>query len=231
MNYENTANEMAKKLMEYNRDFSDSTKEIFEETKALTNLFKKLQESEEFEPLVHHLDTMFMHDTFSISENPLERTMRILDEMNYPYNEYCAMWIVHNWKEEHYDCWEEMEINEDDIKTYWFDFISEKVFTETFINRRFIGVSNGSSMAGTMIIYETDAPATELKELEEKTNRINMDENSYEDVSNWFEPLKSKGYVFNYVAEHDHVSPYGTSKMWLENIYSDIQELYYIENQ
>lgn len=65
-----TPREMAEKLMEFNRDFStDSTCGKENEEKELdyvTELFEKLQESEEFNVLAHHLDLMFMDSAFDL---------------------------------------------------------------------------------------------------------------------------------------------------------------------
>lgn len=62
--YEYTPREMAKKLMEFNRDFSDSEVDISEEIKYLEDIFEELQESNKFEILAHHLDEMFMNSVF-----------------------------------------------------------------------------------------------------------------------------------------------------------------------
>jgi hypothetical protein len=56
---------MAEKLMEFIRDFSDSDEDIELEKIYVTDLFTKLQNSEEFDVLAHHLDTMFMHKEFN----------------------------------------------------------------------------------------------------------------------------------------------------------------------
>lgn len=62
--YEYTPREMAEKLMEFNRDFSDYEEEVNHETEYVAELFEKLQKSEEFNVLAHHLDLMFMNDVF-----------------------------------------------------------------------------------------------------------------------------------------------------------------------
>ena len=64
MEFEYTPRQMAEKLMEFIRDFSDSEEEIANETDSITEAFDKLQKSEEFNALVHHLDIMFMDDVF-----------------------------------------------------------------------------------------------------------------------------------------------------------------------
>lgn len=62
--YEHTPRQMAEKLMEFNRDFSDNEEETKHETEYVAELFDKLQKSEEFNALAHHLDLMFMDDVF-----------------------------------------------------------------------------------------------------------------------------------------------------------------------
>lgn len=64
MEYEYTPREMAEKLMEFNRDFSDNEEEIKEETEYVAELFDKLQKSDKFNILAHHLDLMFMDEMF-----------------------------------------------------------------------------------------------------------------------------------------------------------------------
>lgn len=63
-NYEHTPRQMAEKLMEFNRDFSDNQEEVEYETECVTELFEKLQKSEEFNVLANYLDLMFMNDVF-----------------------------------------------------------------------------------------------------------------------------------------------------------------------
>lgn len=62
--YEYTPRQMAEKLMEFNRDFSDNEEELKHETEYVAELFDKLQKSEKFNALAHHLDLMFMNDVF-----------------------------------------------------------------------------------------------------------------------------------------------------------------------
>ncbi len=63
--YEYTPMQMAEKLMEFNRDFSDSTEDIQNEKEYVAELFEKLQNSNEFNILAHYLDTMFMDEIFN----------------------------------------------------------------------------------------------------------------------------------------------------------------------
>lgn len=63
--YEYTPTQMAEKLLEFNRDFSDSAEDIQNEKEHVTELFEKLQNSNEFNILAHYLDTMFMDEVFN----------------------------------------------------------------------------------------------------------------------------------------------------------------------
>ena len=69
--YEHTPRQMAEKLMEFIRDFSDYEEDIKIETDYVTELFDKLQKSDEFNVLAHHLDIMFMDEVFK--NNDLEQ--------------------------------------------------------------------------------------------------------------------------------------------------------------
>lgn len=62
--FEHTSKEMADKLMEFNRDFSDDSETIVEEAEYLIGVFDQLKKSEDFNILAHHLDTMFMDSAF-----------------------------------------------------------------------------------------------------------------------------------------------------------------------
>lgn len=64
--FEYTPEQMAEKLIEFNRDFSDDAELLAEEKVYVAELFDKLQKSEEFEVLAHHLDLMFMDKVFSL---------------------------------------------------------------------------------------------------------------------------------------------------------------------
>lgn len=67
--FAHTPRQMAEKLIEFQRDFTDGwddEKAISDETKCLEKLFDELQKSEEFEILAHHLDDMFCNSVFDI---------------------------------------------------------------------------------------------------------------------------------------------------------------------
>ena len=75
--YEHTPREMAEKLMEFNRDFSDSEADISEEIKYLEDMFEELQESNKFEILAHYLDEMFMNSVFKLKRMVINLDLKI----------------------------------------------------------------------------------------------------------------------------------------------------------
>ena len=67
--FAHTPRQMAEKLIEFQRGFTDGwddEKAISDETKCLEKLFCELQKSEEFEILAYHLDDMFCSSVFNI---------------------------------------------------------------------------------------------------------------------------------------------------------------------
>jgi hypothetical protein len=66
--YEYTPEESAQKLLEFNRDFSDTMENYEEELQFVTELFSDLQKSKKFEVLAHYLDLMFMDDVFNFKK-------------------------------------------------------------------------------------------------------------------------------------------------------------------
>lgn len=95
--------------------------------------------------------------------------------------------------------------------------------------KRLISLSDGTSMGDLVIIFETDAPVEELKTLEKISCDVYINGGYSEDIPIWADILRAKGYVFDYVDEHQHVSVYRTSSEWIENKYPQIEEHYYIE--
>lgn len=77
MEFRYSPREMAEKLMEFNRDFSDNEAEVAKETEHVAELFEKLQKSEEFNALAHHLDLMFNDDIFNFEEEPMMNDVKI----------------------------------------------------------------------------------------------------------------------------------------------------------
>ena len=65
MKFEHKPKEMAEKLMEFIRYLSDYEEDVENEIPYVVELFEKLQSSEEFNVLAHHLDVMFMDDVFN----------------------------------------------------------------------------------------------------------------------------------------------------------------------
>ena len=98
-------------------------------------------------------------------------------------------------------------------------------------NTRRIGLNEGTGMGDILYIFDTNAPKEELKELEKVSCEAYISGNGEEDVPIWADVLSDKGYIFNWVADHQHISPYGDSKSWKENNYPEVTEIYTIENQ
>ena len=88
---------------------------------------------------------------------------------------------------------------------------------------RYITLMDGVGMGDMVIVFKTNAPIDELKTLEKISNDG--------DVPIWGKVLTDKGYVFEYIDSHQHITPYGTSKEWLEEKYPQITEHYCIDNQ
>jgi hypothetical protein len=63
--YEHSAEDMARKLLEFNRDFSDFDEDIQAECESLTAIIEELRESDKYNSLMQHLDIMFMDDAFN----------------------------------------------------------------------------------------------------------------------------------------------------------------------
>lgn len=98
-------------------------------------------------------------------------------------------------------------------------------------DRRLVTLSDGTGMGDRLYIFSTNAPVEELKKLEDESCKVYLEGRSVSEVPIWADVLYDKGYTFEYVTEHQHVSPYGTSSGWLEKNYPDIKENYVIENQ
>ena len=96
---------------------------------------------------------------------------------------------------------------------------------------RLIALSDGTDMGGELYVFKTNAPSEVLSELEKISCDIFINGGDYEDVPIWENVLQEKGYEFSFVDSHTHVTPYGTSRSWLEENYGEINEKYTIENQ
>lgn len=77
--FAHTPRQMAEKLIEFQRDFTDGwddEKAISDETKCLEKLFCELQKSEEFEILAYHLDDMFCNGVFNMRNKHVENVCK-----------------------------------------------------------------------------------------------------------------------------------------------------------
>lgn len=96
---------------------------------------------------------------------------------------------------------------------------------------RLITLCDCTDMGGELIVFKTNAPESELKELERVSCEVYLNGGDYEDVPIWANVLAKKGYICEFVASHQHITPYGTSSQWLEDKFPEITETYTIENQ
>ena len=96
---------------------------------------------------------------------------------------------------------------------------------------RLVTLTDGTGMGDELLVFKTDAPVEELKELERISCQAYIDGGEYEDVPIWTDVLTDKGYMFECIASHPHITPFATSSKWLENNYPNITERYVIENQ
>ena len=77
--FAHTPRQMAEKLIEFQRDFTDGWDDedaVSCETKCLEKLFGELQESEEFEILAYHLDDMFCNGVFNMRNKHVENVCK-----------------------------------------------------------------------------------------------------------------------------------------------------------
>ena len=86
-------------------------------------------------------------------------------------------------------------------------------------------------MGDEMIVFMTNAPIERLKELEKQSCQVYINGGSYDDIPIWADVLIGEGYVFEYVDDHQHITPFRSSGEWLEDEYPEIIEKYIIENQ
>lgn len=97
--------------------------------------------------------------------------------------------------------------------------------------QRLVTLTDGTDMGGVLYVFKTNAPMEELRELERVSCDVYINGGDDEDVQIWAEFLENKGYIFDYVDEHTHVTAYGSSSEWLEEKYPQITEHYCIDNQ
>lgn len=96
---------------------------------------------------------------------------------------------------------------------------------------RLVTLCDGTAMGDVIIVFNTDAPVEELMELERICCQIYIDGGDYEDIPIWANVLKEKGYVFDFVDSHQHITPFNSSDEWIKTEYVEITEHYVIENQ
>ena len=60
-----------------------------------------------------------------------DMVMRYLEELSFPYDDFCINYIIRNWKldhEEELDTIDGFEIDIDDVRCYWLDFVKANLF-------------------------------------------------------------------------------------------------------
>lgn len=97
--------------------------------------------------------------------------------------------------------------------------------------KRYITLTDGTGMGDSVHVFKTNAPVDELKTLEKISNDVYANGGGYEDVPIWEEVLTDKGYEFDHVDSHEHITPYGTSAEWIKDKYASIDEHYEIDNE
>ena len=57
--------------------------------------------------------------------------VKLLDELNLPYDDYCVNYIAQAWETDHEEEIKEIEgfeIDEEDVKIYWLHYVNENLF-------------------------------------------------------------------------------------------------------
>ena len=56
--------------------------------------------------------------------------VEILDDLDFPYDDSCVNYIAKNWENDHEEeiIEDHVEIDEEDVKIYWFDYVKENLF-------------------------------------------------------------------------------------------------------
>lgn len=60
------------------------------------------------------------------------KVIEFLDNLDFPYDDFCVNYIVRNWMSDHAEEIRDIdgyEIDEEDVKIYWFDYVKEMLFT------------------------------------------------------------------------------------------------------
>lgn len=98
-------------------------------------------------------------------------------------------------------------------------------------NVRLISFSDGTTMGDYLYIVSTNAPKEELKELERISCKLYRNGHDESDIPVWADELEEKGYIFDILDSHQHISQYRSSREWKAEKYPEVNEHYQIENQ
>ena len=92
---------------------------------------------------------------------------------------------------------------------------------------RYVAVSDGCGMGDSVYVFITNIPAETLKAFERFCQELSKIGYESDEMPNWAKTLDNDfDHVFEYVSDHQHVSPYGTSSDWLEDRFPEINEYY-----
>lgn len=92
---------------------------------------------------------------------------------------------------------------------------------------RYIGFSTGETMGDEMIVIETNAPKERLKQLETESCKLYTLED-YENIPRWIEVLVKEGYKAEFIDFSPHITPFHSSREWLEEYFPEVDEIYHI---
>lgn len=95
---------------------------------------------------------------------------------------------------------------------------------------RLIALTNGTNLSDYTEIYETNAPAERLQELESISNDVYINGGYEDDVPIWAEVLNEDSYIFHFIDDCENASEFGTAAEWLKWEYPEVIEKYCIEN-
>ena len=94
---------------------------------------------------------------------------------------------------------------------------------------RYIGLNDGIYEGNVLIIFFTNAPKKDLKELEEKSCEVYKKGRGEKDVPIWSKVLNKKGYFLKYINSYKHTGFMKDAEKWQKEYYPDI-EIYTIDN-
>ena len=95
-------------------------------------------------------------------------------------------------------------------------------------NLRYIVLNDETGMSRVTHVLKTNAPKTDVNTLIDTINYLRKQNEN--DVPNFTDSITNKGYVCEYITDHQRISLYDTSGSWLESVYPEIEEIYTIKD-